>query len=60
MIDRHAASEWHKTLWKILTNPMLEVVAALLVVAVAAWVVVETQMELRHDRHQLPLVFGQK
>lgn len=60
MVDRHAASEWQRILWRILTNPMFEVVVAILVVALSAWVVVETQMDLRHDRHKLPLLFGQK
>ena len=60
MFDRHLGSEWQKALWRLLTNPTFEVVAAILVVAVAACVVVETQMELRHDRSALPVLFGQK
>ena len=60
MFDRHLGSAWQKALWKVLTNPMFEVVAAIVVMAVAACVVVETQMDLRHDRHKLPLLFGQK
>ena len=60
MFHRDLVHDWQKTLWRILTNPMFEVLAALLAVAVAACVVVETQMELRHDRHKLPLLFGQK
>jgi ABC-type nickel/cobalt efflux system permease component RcnA len=60
MVDRHIGNGWHKTLWKILTNPTFEVVAAILVMLFAAWVVVETQADLRHDRHKLPLLFGQK
>ena len=60
MFDRHFGNEWHKALWRILTNPMFEVVAAILVMVVAAWVVVETQMEPRSDRQKLPILFGQK
>jgi hypothetical protein len=60
MVDRHVASQWQRVLWRILTNPMFEVVAAILVVALSAWIVVETQMDLRHDPHKLPLLFGQK
>jgi hypothetical protein len=60
MFGRQLGSEWQKTLWKILINPMFEVAAAVLVVSVAACVVVETQMELRHDRHRLPLLVGPK
>lgn len=59
MFDRHFGGEWHKALWRILTNPTVEVVAAILAVAAAVWVVVDTQMEHRHVRNGLPL-FGQK
>jgi ABC-type nickel/cobalt efflux system permease component RcnA len=60
MSERHIGSELQKILWRILTNPMFEVVAAILVVLLAAWVVVETQADLRHDKHRLPLLFGSK
>jgi ABC-type nickel/cobalt efflux system permease component RcnA len=39
---------WQKAIWKILTNPALEVVAAILVVLFAAWIVIETETEHRH------------
>lgn len=51
-------TDWQKTLWKIVTHPTFEVVAAILVVVLAAWIVVQTQMDLRHDRASLPLLFG--
>ena len=60
MFDRYPGSAWQKALWKVLTNPTFEVVAVIVLMAVAACVVVETQMDLRHDRHRLPLLFGQK
>ena len=60
MFDRHLGSEWQKALWRLLTNPTFEVVAAIVVMIVAACVVVDTQMDLRHDRQRLPFVFGQK
>ena len=60
MLDRHPGSQTQKVLWRILTNPTFEVVAAILVVALATWVVVETQMELRDTRNGLPILFGQK
>ena len=31
---------WQNALWKILTNPAFEVVAAMVVVLLAAWVVI--------------------
>ena len=60
MFGRQLGNEWQKALWKILVNPMFEVIAVILVVAVAACVVLETQMELRHDRSKLPLLVGPK
>lgn len=52
--------EWQKVLWRILTHPTFEVVVAILAVLVAIWVLVDAQLELRHDRHAIPLLFGQK
>ena len=60
MFDRHLGIAWQKALWRILTNPTFEVLAAILVMVVAACVVVETQMDQRYARHKLPILFGQK
>lgn len=54
------SGEWQKTLWKIVTNPTFEVLAAIVVVAFAAWIVVQTQIDLRHDRNPSPVLFGTK
>jgi ABC-type nickel/cobalt efflux system permease component RcnA len=43
MQERLNRDEWRKSLWKILTNPTFEVVAVLLVVLLAAWVIVQTE-----------------
>lgn len=51
---------WLKMLCRIATHPTARVVAALALVALAAWIVVETQFDLRHDRAPIPLLFGQK
>ena len=40
-------NDWHKALRKIVRNPTLEVVAAILVVLLAAWVVIQGETE-RH------------
>jgi len=40
-------NDWHKTLRKILRNPTLEVVAAIVLVLLAAWVVIQTESERR-------------
>jgi hypothetical protein len=50
--------DWQKRLWRILKNPALEVVAAILVVVLAAWVVVETEAEQRTTL--FPLLTGHK
>jgi hypothetical protein len=38
---------WQKAIWKILTNPALEVVAAIVIVLFAAWIVIETETDHR-------------
>ena len=60
MQPRIFGTDWQKTLWKIVTHPTSKVAATIVVVALSAWIVVQTQMELRHDRTALPLLFGHK
>jgi hypothetical protein len=55
---RAIATEWQKTLWKIVTNPAIEVIAAIVVVLLAAWLVVETEVE--HNNRMLPVPFGHR
>lgn len=43
MQERLNRDEWRKSLWKILTNPTFEVVAVLVVVLMAAWVVLQEE-----------------
>lgn len=38
---------WQKTLWKIVSNPAIEVIAAIVVVLFAAWIVIATDTEQR-------------
>jgi ABC-type nickel/cobalt efflux system permease component RcnA len=38
---------WQKALWKIVSNPAIEVVAAIVVVLFAAWIVVQTDVDQR-------------
>ena len=56
----HARSggNWQKALWKIVRNPAVEVIAAIVVVMLAVWVVVQTEAE--HRGTAFPLVFGHK
>ena len=53
-----AAMHWQRALWKIVTNPTLEVIAAIVVVLVAAWFVVETETQQRVP--SFPILFGHK
>lgn len=48
---------WQKTLWKIVRNPAIEVIAAIVVVLFAAWIVIATDTEQRSSH--VP-VFGHK
>ena len=50
---------WHKTFVRILKNPTFEVLAAIVAVLLATWVVVQTEVDLRQpQRPAIP--FGQK
>jgi hypothetical protein len=49
-------SDWQKTLWKIVSNPAFEVVAAIAVVLLMAWVVISTEAENRHTVFPVPVI----
>jgi hypothetical protein len=49
-------SDWQKVLWKIVRNPAIEVVAAIVVVLFAAWLVVETETDRRHTIFPVPVL----
>jgi hypothetical protein len=51
---------WQKALWKFVTNPTVEVVAAIALVLVAAWVVVQAEVDMNHVRNPFPVPFGHK
>ena len=48
---------WQKALWKIVTNPTVEVLAAIAVVMLSTWLVIESETELRHQRSAFPVPF---
>ena len=50
--------EWQKTLRKIVSNPAVEVIAAIVLVMLAAWVAIETEAE--HRGTVFPVVSGPK
>jgi hypothetical protein len=49
-------SNRHSLLWKIVRNPAVEVVAAILVVLIAAWVVISSETEQRHTLFPVPVL----
>lgn len=38
--------DWQNAIWKLLTNPAFEVVAAIVLVLIAAWFVIDTEATL--------------
>lgn len=52
-------NNWQGTLWKLVTNPAIEVVAAIVAVLIAAWIVIDTDL-LHNGTQQFPVLFGHK
>jgi hypothetical protein len=59
MRTRNIGNQWHKTFVRILKNPTFEVLAAIVVVLLATWVVVQTEIDMRPS-HFGAVPFGQK
>ena len=55
-IGRHLGNDWRNAIWKLIRNPALEVVAAILLVALATWIVVTTETE--QNRTLFPVPYG--
>lgn len=60
MQPRNIASQWQKTFVRILKNPTFEVLAAIVAVLLATWIVVQTEVDLRHPQRPDAIPFGQK
>ena len=58
-MESRIGSQWHKTFLRILKNPTFEVLAAIVVVLLATWIVVQTEMDLRPN-HFGSVPIGQK
>lgn len=56
MTFRSTSADWYRTFWKIVRNPTLEVVVAMVVMLLAAWVVIDTATEEKHQT--IPVLFG--
>ena len=53
-LRRHLGNDWRNALWKIVSNPALEVLAAIVVVLFAAWIVVSFESEQKHTLYPIP------
>ena len=58
MQPKNPGYDWQKTLWKIVSNPAMEVLAAIAVVLFATWIVIQTEVEQKAQIFPVP--FGQK
>ena len=55
---RFGDNGWYKALWRLLRSPAFEVIVAIAVVLLAAWVVIQTEVERRSTL--FPLLFGHR
>jgi hypothetical protein len=60
MQSRIIGSQWQKTIARIVKNPTFEVLAAIVAVLFATWIVVQTEVDLRQNQRPGPVPFGQK
>ena len=58
MGSKSIGSAWQRALRRVLGNPALEVIAAIVIVLLSAWLVIETEA----DSHStlFPVLFGRK
>ncbi len=55
---RLSAHDFHRTLCRIITNPTVEVIAAIAAVILASWIVVQTDVD--HLSRAFPIPFGHR
>jgi hypothetical protein len=59
VVRRHFGfNDWRNAFWKIVSNPAIEVVAAIAVVVLAAWVVVSTEVDAKKSLFPVPAAHG--
>jgi hypothetical protein len=51
---KHLGHDWRNTIWKIVSNPAFEVVAAIAVVMLATWIVVTVEVEEKKTIFPVP------
>ena len=60
MQPRIVGTPWQKTFVRIVKNPTFEVLAAIVVVLLATWIVVQTEVDLRQAQRAGSVKSGQK
>lgn len=60
MEGKSLGTRWPKALWKFVKNPTVEVVAAIVVVLLATWLVVQTEMDGRRTARPFEVPFVHK
>ena len=56
VLRRYLGNDWRNAIWKLVSNPAFEVVAAIVVVLFAAWLVVS--IEVDEKKTLFPVPFG--
>jgi len=54
METKHPGNDWRNAIWKLVSNPAFEVVAAIAVVVLATWIVVTTEVEEKKTLFPVP------
>lgn len=59
MTHGNSTTPWQK-IWKFITNPTVEVIAAIVVVLASAYIVIETEASASRKNNPFPILFGHK
>jgi len=61
VVRRHLGfNDWRNAFWKIVRNPAIEVVAAIAVVLLAAWIIVSTEVDSKKSLFPVPAEQGHR
>ena len=55
-LPRQLGNDWRNAIWKLVRNPALEVVAAIVVVLFATWIVISTEVD--ENKSLFPVPYG--
>ncbi|MBC8023835.1 MAG: hypothetical protein H7Y14_11985 [Burkholderiales bacterium] len=56
-LGRFLGNDWRNAIWKIVSNPAIEVLAAIVVVLFATWIVVSTEAD--EKKSLFPVLHGE-